>query len=1097
MKSLLKDSFREIFRYPARFLSILAIVAIGTAFFAGVKGAAPNMKFTADKYYDDYNMMDIRVLSTLGLNDEDVQAISDVEGVESVRPAYTTDVATVARGVQFVFRVHSIPDSAAASPDASFINMPKLVEGRLPAAPGECVVEDNNNLDLGELGIHVGDQITVNSGTEKGLTGTLTNSTFTIVGTVVSPYYLTFDKDSSEIGTGKVDFFMMVTDSEFTLPVYTEALVRVAGAEELSSYSDQYSNLVSVVTDRLDDLGEVRAPLRLEQMRAEAIAALEAAKAKLAAEEAAFNNQVAAAQAQLDQAARDINASKARLAAGQAQLAREKQNYETSIANAEAEIAQSEKDLADAEAEYATEKAQYDQAKTAYSQAKAEIGPAKAQAEDDVAAASKQISSITAQLENPNLTDAERAELENDLASAQASYNEASQQLAIENQIYAEADAQFAEADNQLKSAQAQLTSARAELNAAKKDLANAKADGARKIAAAERELATAEAQIASAQQRYNSAAQQLASMKAAGSDRLEEAKRQLIQAQNEIDKMSAPSWYDLDRRSVYSYSDYNATANQMDAVANLFPIFFFTVAGLVCLTTMTRMVDEQRYAIGTYKASGYGNAATSFKYLNYAALASVIGGVIGVAIGIKLFPRIIFDSWSIMYNLPPMGEASQVPLLVATVVVAVVGITLTALAATRNALQSTPSMLMRPKAPKQGKPIALERVTSIWRRLTFSQKVTMRNLFRYKKRLFMTVVGIAGCSALLLAGLGIKDSIGTIVQRQYGEIFSFDLSVKFEPTNSQDVNEEVLASIRQDADVVSATKASILNATVDSGDDDLAASMIAPLEAEGLKDAVKLRDRRTQRAITLDDTGVVISEKLAKQLNVGVGDTINVDNSDGAFKPLTIAAITENYVFHFIYISPTYYEQNFGYHPLFNYTMVDLKPGSNMAEQLGTDLVATGKVADVRYFSSAANVLDQSIQSLNGIVWVMIFSSALLAFVVLYNLTNINLSERLREIATLKVLGFRNREVAGYVYRENMILTVLGGLFGLLVGVVLHRTIMASIEQEGVMFGDFVRIVSFFLAFLLTLGFGIFVNFVMYPKLNAIKMVESLKSVE
>ena len=471
------------------------------------------------------------------------------------------------------------------------------------------------------------------------------------------------------------------------------------------------------------------------------------------------------------------------------------------------------------------------------------------------------------------------------------------------------------------------------------------------------------------------------------------------------IDRLSEPTWYVLDRTKLYSYADYAATADRMDAIAVLFPVFFFAVAALVCLTTMTRMVDEQRTAIGAYKALGYGEPAITFKYAAYAALDSLIGGVVGVVVGINTFPRVIFDSWAMMYELPPMEQVPQYALLVGTVAVSVLLTTATAYLAVRNELTSVPAALMRPKAPKAGKIILLERVPALWSRLSFSQKVTMRNIFRYKKRFFMTVIGVAGCAALLVAGFGLSDSIGSIVPRQYGQILKPDLDVRFAPAATEADRAPVVSALAADAGVAGFLQVAELNATVKGPKDELAATLVVPLDLDRFPDFVSLRTRDGQVPLPLQQTGAVITEA-GGVLGVRIGDMIPIDRGTGVFKQVVVTGIAENYVFHYVYLSPDAFREVFGADAEPSAVFVKTAALDKDAETaLGTRLMDLGHVASVTYYSDAVTKFAETIKSLDTIVWAMIISAALLAFVVLYNLTIINLSERVREIATIKVL--------------------------------------------------------------------------------------------
>ena len=543
---------------------------------------------------------------------------------------------------------------------------------------------------------------------------------------------------------------------------------------------------------------------------------------------------------------------------------------------------------------------------------------------------------------------------------------------------------------------------------------------------------------------------------------------------------------------------DYGASANKIGDIANVFPVFFFLVAALVCLTTMTRMVDEQRGNIGTLKALGYSKLSISSKYIVYAAVASTLGALVGLAIGVVLFPTVIFYAWGIMYTVPKVKLLLDLPLSIISILVAVSVTTLAAVLACYKELIETPSLLMRPKAPKEGKRIFLERISFIWKRMNFTEKVTARNIFRYKKRFFMTVIGISGCTALLLAGFGIKDSISTIASKQFGEIIKYDSQVSIDKDSTLTEKEDLFDKYKNDSRVEDISEMSTFNSKAIDDGEDKSVKLIVPKNISEFKDFISLRERSSQKEIQLDNSGVVITEKLSKSLGVKKGDKITIENEDGDRKEVEVSAISEMYVDHYVFMSPEYYKSTFGVTNEINALALKLNDTSTKVEEvLGTELMDNDIVKSVSFYSGLVNNFDNMISSLNIVVIVLIVSAGALAFVVLYNLTNVNVSERLREIATIKVLGFYDNEVSAYVYRENLVLTAIGSIVGLALGTILHRFIMITVEFDAMMFGRNINILSYLIAVVITMGFAILVNLVMYKKLKKIPMVESLKSVE
>lgn len=1081
--ALWKDFFREVRKSLSRFISIFAIVFIGVAFFAGIKATSPDMKNSMDLYYDKYNLMDIRIMSTLGLTKDDINAISNTSQVEAVQPGYFTDVVSTINSTEFVFTVHSLPSDKIYNSDNNYINAIKLTEGRYPEKSGECIIEDSSSII--DSGLSIGDTIKVSSGKSKSITdGTLTTDEFKIVGKAVTPYYLSFEKGSSEIGSGKVNFFMMVLDKDFTLPVYTEALVTVENAKQLNSFSTEYKKLISKVVTPLENLGEDRSMIRLDEVKKMAMDELERNKREFDAQKQLFIDKIKKAE-------EDLNQAQIKLVAGKAKLETERKNFLANYAQASKQISDGEIQLAQGRLKYEQGLAEYNKALSEHGKDIDNLNKATQAVNDLRSQANDQIQQLNKSLSDPTLSDEDKQSLTQLIQFYKAFLSIMDLGINPLNDLNNYTQGQVSRSKSELDSAKRELDQKSAELAAAKKSL-----EAGRKQANAQ--FASSEQQLKQGTAEYENGKAEFEKEKADGQKKLDEGQEKIIRAEDEIDKISKPQWYVLDRNFNYSYVDYEKTADRIDAIAKIFPVFFFLVASLVCLTTMTRMVDEQRGTIGAYKALGYGNKSIALKYVLYAAIASFLGGVLGLSLGMNIFPSVIYNAWSMMYTLPPLKTVTQIPLMVISVLIGVLVTTLSVLGACYKELRETPALLMLPKSPKPGKTIFMEKISPIWKRLSFSQKVTARNLFRYKKRFFMTIIGIAGCSALLLAGFGLSNSISQIVNKQYKEIFTYDLNMNYKPGSTEDDQSRVMDTLKDNSNVKSYLPGTELNAKVKNGKDDISLTLIVPSDNYKFRSYITLRDRTTQKPIIIPKEGVIINEKLAKELNVHIGDAIELDNGDGATKKVEIAAITENYVFHYAYMSAEYYKEIYRLTPKTNNLMIKLNKTSADAEStLGSILIKDGSVASVEFYSSAADKFNDTVKILNNIVIVIIMSAGLLAFVVLYNLTNINIGERIREIATIKVLGFYNNEVSSYVYRENIILSIIGSGIGLLIGIILHRFIMVSIEQDGIMFGNHINGISFLYSFLITLGFVILVNIFMYRRLTNIPMVESLKSIE
>lgn len=1121
---LLKDTLREIRKTRGRFFSIFGIVAIGVAFFAGVLASAPDMKYTADRYFDDYNLMDYRVVSNFGITEDDVRQLRQVAGVQGVQASYTQDVITRIGSKELVLKVHALDLEHLDPQDPDYINQLVVTSGRLPEKSGECVIEDGK---IVVSGMKIGDTIKIESGTSDPLDDSFSRDTFTIVGTVNTPYYLSYEKGTSTIGSGSVDTYVYVPKNDFTMEVYTDVYLTARGAKPYNSYNQDYFDYLEPLSETLTTLGSERAELRRQSIVDEAMMEYTDGQAEYDEALTTFNTEI-------EKAEKKLQEGKDELLVGQATLTSSKAMAEAQLKQGEAQIEMIQKQIDTLVATYDEKKKEYETTNAQALEQKAalesqitekqknladkqtELAPAEQELNEQT---QKQLDLTTRQVEletkkalnqtdpekYPALSEEEAAELEKipgELILVNARITELQGELAVLTQLETEITTAQAQLDliNQglevsetvLKTIDEQIVSANAQIEQQRQTLVQAKAE-------ADKQIAEGEAKLKQGQKEVAQGEIDLALNKAEGEAKLEDAREELVLAKNKIEQIEQGKWYILDRQSHYSYMDYKGAADRMAAIAKVFPVFFFLVAALVCLTTMTRMVDEQRSQIGTMKALGYTTGQIAFKYVFYAAFASLTGSLVGLAVGLFAFPAIIYTAWLMMYVLPPVSFTPQLSLMIGSTAASVLVTTLAAFAACYKELIETPALLMRPKAPKLGKKILIERMTFVWKRFSFTSKVTARNLFRYKKRFFMTVLGISGCTALLVAGFGIKDSISRIVNSQFGEIFQYQgiasLQKDLDETEKQQVFDQIssLDMIDDSLDVYQS------NAVVYQGNDSTEVTLVVTSDPERFRDFVSLHPRKQpQEELRLKDSGVVITEKMANDMNLHIGDTIELENEKELRRNVEITGIAENYLNHYVYMNANAYKETYDLRAQSNAVFLKFNPQIDDAEQRsGQELLKNEKISSLSFYTGIKDNFNNMIRSLNYIVLVLIISAGMLAFVVLYNLTNVNISERLREIATLKVLGFYNKEVNTYVYKENIILTLIGSLLGLGLGKILHLTIMVVVELDNIMFGRVILPQSYVISVLITMLFAVIVNQVMKSKLRAIPMVESLKSVE
>ena len=797
--ALLKDTFREIKKTFGRFISIFGIALVGVAFLTGVKASSPYMKKSADAYFDRTDFMDLKIFSPVGFPEENVEEILQVDGIKHAQGFHTMEAIAAIDSSEVVFQLFSYDFNN----EEDNINKINLTEGRMPEKPGECVIRD---YAIGSEPLEIGTEINLYTGTETDIGFMLANKTYTVVGKVTTPYYLSYQYDSTSVGSGKIGQIMYVYPEEFLAPVYSGVYATIEDAAQENCYNDSYFDIVTPVKESIEELGYIV-----------------------------------------------------------------------------------------------------------------------------------------------------------------------------------------------------------------------------------------------------------------------------------------------LDRNSHFSYVDYGNCGDRMDAIAKVFPVFFYLVAALVCLTTMTRMVDEQRGGIGTMKALGYSKLSIAMKYITYALTASLLGGVAGCFIGINTLPRIVFDAWNIVYTVEGLVAEPQIGLCIIATLIAVAVTVVTTLIVCVGELRETPALLLRPKSPKNGKKIFLEHIPFIWKRFSFTRKVTARNIFRYKKRFIMTIMGIAGCTALILAGFGIKNSVSKITPSQYGEIFDYDVMGNF----GDGCDLETFSEAYPDMYLISMYPGNAYETEKpDSANKKI--TMVCVDDVERYAEFTNFTIEDGGKSVTVPEEGALITYKLAKDFGVEKGDCIYVTFDGEFYGKVKVADVITMYVGQYVIMSDVYYRDVYQAESIRNSFIGNLE-GMSIEEQeaYGTEMMNNYDIVGITYYDAVSANFGKTISSLSIITIVMIISACLLAFVVLYNLITVNISERIREIATIKVLGFYDNEVASYVYRENVVLSIIGSFVGLLLGKLLHGYIMNVIEMDDVIFPKMIFWQSYIFAVLITVVFGMLVNYSMYKKLKNIPMVESLKSVE
>ncbi len=1129
MKATRKDFFREIKKSSGRFFSILFIVALGVAFFSGIRASEPDMRITGDSYFDGANLMDVKAISTLGITKDDVKVFEELELIQKAEGAYSADFLTETEDEQLALHVISLSEG---------MNDVTVTEGRLPEKTGECLADN-------ETGYRAGDKILLKSGKDTPVTDTLKKEELTVVGTGSTPCYISFSRGSTTIGTGNLDGFLVVPEQDFKLEVYTECYMLVEGAKELTAYTEEYEDLIDKAMEQVKELSGERGVLRRRELVDEATEELD--KAKMDLEEGRKK-----ARKELEDAAAEIGDAESQLADARRQI-RDGWNQ---IANAKNTLASKQAELDDARTQYEAGLAELSEGKARYEEGKAAFEAGKPEAERQIAEGEAGLAQIEKGIKQAQEGYAQveavfamLADCKEQIQAIEAAYPEseytnpateigmqyvilqtqASQiqaeitdknleeelerlegMIAVLQAKYDETAVLIADAKNQLAAGEQELVNAKAELDAGEAELTGVPEqldDGQRQIQSGwaelsgqEKKLRSGEAEITENEAKIEDAKKELEEGRTKAAEEIAEGEEKIADAEAEIADIPKASWYIYDRSTLPEYTGYGENADRMRAIGQVFPVLFFLVAALISLTSMTRMVEEQRVQIGTMKALGYSKRAIASKYLGYALIATIAGSILGVLVGEKILPYIIIYAYGIMYH--HMSEI-LVPYVASYGVAASAAAVVCTMAATLfscyRELGAQAAVLMRPPAPKIGKRVLLERVPFIWKRLNFSWKSSIRNLMRYKKRFFMTIFGIGGCMALMVVGYGIRDSVYEIADTQYDKIQFYDGQILLQEDLTEEDREKLDGFLAENKDIERYMDAYMKSIILANGKKERQTYLMALSDLSDVGAYVDFHDRKSGKAYKLSDDGVIISEKTAKLLNAQRGDTIQIKNEEGADREVKISHICENYMGHYIYMTPKYYNQVFDEKPEYNcilFVACETYSQSQL-EAAGERIVERSEVLSVSYTHDIMEQLDNMLSSLNLVIIVLIISAGMLAFVVLYNLNTINITERQRELATLKVLGFYDPEVAVYVFRENILLTFIGAAVGIMLGKILHLFIIQTVEVDAAMFGRSIYLPSFLYSLLFTVGFSLLINGIMYFKLKKINMVESLKSVE
>lgn len=1019
MRLLYKLSFVKMRKNIGRFLSILFIVALGVGFFAGLRETTPDIKSTLDQYYDEHQLMDFKIVSTMGLTEDDITSLKELTNVEKVVPSYSVDALIDGESI----RIHAIEEE---------INKVDLIEGRMPKNPQECLADATK--------YKIGDTLTI---TKLSTENILINTTYEVVGLVNSPLYLSRQMGIASIGTGELSSYIYIPKSNFNSEYYTEVYITAKGSLKETAYEKKYDEAINLLLNELEELKPIRETKRYEEI-------LEEATIEIRKIEEEANEKITLAKTELQDALTKINEGKEeiynaqnKIATNETKIKEEEQNAKTKINNARQAWAESNK---------------------TFESTLSSLGLTTTTLASSLNTVNENITDIEEKLKTLTPEDPKYSEYQNELEKLNSKKDNLQTLITTQETL----NTTKAEIDNNEQNLQKQITDVKEELNKAKETLANQ------------------EQKIESAYAEYLEKVNYVETEQKQLETKINEAKSSL----QEIEK---PVWYLLDRTDNNGYSSIWDDASKVDAIAGIFPIFFIIVVALMCFNTMNRMIEEERGEIGVLSSLGYGSFSIINGYLFYVFFATVIGVTIGLLIGYTLIPNIIYTIYNANYILPSLSINMKLLPFFIIILITLGLMSLIAVITCLKELKNPPATILRPATPKKGKKVFLEHIKFIWKRLSFTGKVTTRNMFRYKKRIVMTVLGVVGSTALLLTGFGLRDSISGLADLQYGKINHYDALLVFQ-NSFKNIEDEWLNKLAEDniTEYIPIYQASFTfeakNLTHDV--------YLIAVDNDAQIDKFITMNSKVNDNFTFPEDGVVISEKMANLLNVKIGDFIKLRNSDNELIVLPVSEIVENYTLHYVYMNQKTYEKYFEKDLEYNMIMTNFKEDLNK-EKFAEKWVDSKLVSTINFTEDNILVFDNMVKGLNLIIILIIGASCMLAFIVLYNLTTINIAERIREISTLKVLGFYDKEVSSYVYRETLFLTIIGILIGLAAGIFLHMYVINVAETDNILFLHSIKWYSYIYSFLIIIFFTIVVQIITNQKLKKINMVESLKSVE
>lgn len=1078
-------SIREIKSSFKRFLSLLIMSMLGVGVFIGIKMSAPDMLMSLDKYYDDNNVYDIKIISTLGLTNEDVIELKRIKEIENVYATYSKDVLADINKSESVIKVIGITDS---------VNKIDLKKGRLPKNNKEIVVEEAL---LNSENVKIGNEIVLKD------EDTFKKTKLTIVGVVKSPLYITSstgtsNRGNTNLGTGKINYYAYVNESNFNTDYYTEIYATVNGARKKVTDGKEYNRLVNNTLDKISNIKRLREDARyreiynkvndeIQKEEQNGLTKLNDAKKSLDSAEVRLKTgkqELDSSKKQLDSGYVNLEATKKKLEEARIKL----DNTKTLLENGKIEIENGKQEIDKKLSEYGITLDDLYKTKEAIENINKEelINNIPSDIPEyekivelinnlDVQTIEEQIKNL---INNKEIIDKIESNVPSDIPNYEQiikvlNYYKENQDKVIE----------LLDALEKIENAEKEYEEGLRLYNAGESEYEY----GYNQYLNYYNEYQNGLSLYNNGFRTYNSNLNLYNSKIAEYYESKNMFDLKIIEAKKALDEIPKPTWYTYQRIDDSGYSSFIDDGKSVSNLSKVFPTIFFIVAILISLISMSRMVEDDRSVIGTFKSLGFSNKHIRKKYLLYSGIATLSGGLIGALLGFFLLPRYVWNIYKILFDVPVFKYDFNPTSVIVGILIALICICGTTLLTIRKVVKEKPSDLMRPKAPTNGKRVILEKIPFIWNRINFSNKVTVRNLFRYKKRVIMTVTGILGCTALMLAGFGIRDSIVKVPDKQYKDVFTFDEMV-YVASGSK----EELDNIFDNKHITNKVYTNMDNKMTTDGYD---VNIFVADNTKDLEKVINLKDVKTAKTLKVQDNKVIISDKLAELINKKIGDKITLKEADEKTHTFEISGICENYVGHYVFMAKNTYEKNVSSYKT-NIVYLNIDNLKN-EEQLSTALLKNDNVMSVMSVNSTINGVNDMLKSLNSVVLILIFLSGALSFVVLYNLSYINICERKREIATLKVLGFTDKEVDNYITKETIILTLIGIILGLIFGIILTYIIINTVEIEMVRFLRNINPSSFIITALIVMLFTLIVNKIIHYALKKIDMIESLKSVE